>query len=42
MSVNRLPTSANDADLALIEELRLARFSGPRYDAFIADLYRYA
>ena len=42
MSVNRLPTSATNADLALIEELRLARFSGLRYDAFIADLYRYA
>src|SRR5690348_16176596 len=42
MSANYLPTSANDADLALIEELRLARFSGRRYDTFIADLYRYA
>lgn len=42
MSVNCLPTSANDADLALIKELRLARFSGPRYDAFIDGLYRYA
>jgi hypothetical protein len=42
MSVNYLPPSTNDADLALIEELRLARFSGPRYDAFIDGLYRYA
>jgi hypothetical protein len=42
MSVNFLPASVNDADLALIEELRLAGFSGPRYDAFIEGLYRYA
>ena len=42
MSTSYVPTSATAADLALIEELRLANFSGPRYDAFINDLYRYA
>ncbi len=42
MSATRLPTRDTDADLVLIEELRLANFSGPRYDAFIDGLYRYA
>jgi hypothetical protein len=42
MSATYVPTGAAAADLALIEELRLTRFAGPRYEAFIDGLYRYA
>jgi len=42
MSATHVSPSTNDEDLALIEELRQAKFTGPRYDAFIGTLYRYA
>ena len=34
--------SRHEADLAAVERVRLADFRGPTYEAFIADLYRYA
>jgi hypothetical protein len=34
--------SCDEADLATVECLRLANFRGPRYESFVADLYRYA
>jgi hypothetical protein len=32
----------HDIDVATVKDLRVTGFSGPRYEAFIADLYRYA
>src|SRR5690242_19349972 len=32
----------HDIDVATVNDLKVTGFSGPRYEAFIADLYRYA
>ncbi len=32
----------HDIDVATVNDLKVTGFSGPRYEAFIEDLYRYA
>jgi hypothetical protein len=41
-SADSLRLSQHQADIAIVERVRLADFRGPTYEALISDLYRYA
>ena len=41
-SADSLALSQHEEDLAAVERVRHANFRGPIYEAFVADLYRYA